>query len=84
MLGLAEAVVGDALVAGFFFFPELSSTGAAAKRVFTVAWELSGVAEDMEEIAGCVVDTVVAAQVAGIVIGDGRIAGGGRELFGRD
>ena len=39
LLGFAEAVVGDALVAGFFFFPELGSAGSAAEGVFAVAGE---------------------------------------------
>ena len=31
LLDLSEAVVGDALVAGFFFFPELRATGPTAE-----------------------------------------------------
>ena len=37
--------------------------------------------EDVEEVAGGVVDVVVAAEVAGVVIGDGRFAGRGGEPF---
>ena len=63
LLDLAETVVGDALVAGFFFFPELCASGPAAEGVFAVAREFSGgvVAEDVEKVAGSVVDAVVAA-----------------------
>ena len=81
-LYLAEAVVGDALVAGFFFFPELGAAGSAAEGVLTVARELrGGWAEDVEEIAGSIVDAIVPAEVAGVVIGDGRFGGRRREFF---
>ena len=83
LLDFAEAVVGDALVAGLLFFPELRAAGSAAEGVFAIAGKFSDavVAEDVEEIAGGVVDAVVAAEVAGIVIGDGRFAGGWSEFF---
>ena len=82
LLRFAEAVVGDALVAGFFFFPELGAAGAAAEGIFAVARELGwGVGEDVEEVAGGVVDAVVAAEIAGIVVGDGRFGGRGVEFF---
>ena len=75
MLDFAEAVVGDALVAGFFFFPELCAAGSAAEGVFAVARELGCVVrEDVKEVAGGVVDAVVAAEVAGVVVGDGGFA----------
>ena len=83
MLDLAEAVVGDALVARLLFFPELGAAGSAAEGVFAVAREFSGgvVAEDVEKVAGSVVNAVVAAEVAGVVIGDGCFAGCGAEFF---
>ncbi len=82
MLGFAEAVVGDALVAGFFFFPELRAASSAAEGVFAVAGELGCVVrEDVEEVARGVVDAVVAAEVAGVVIGNGGFAWGGLEFF---
>ena len=82
LLGFAEAVVGDALVAGLLFFPELRTAGSAAEGVFAVAGEFGCVVrEDVEEVAGGVVDTVVAAEVAGVVVGDGRFAWGGCEFF---
>ena len=66
----------------FFFFPELGSAGSAAEGVFAVARELWGVVrEDVEEVARGVVDSVVAAEVAGVVIGDGRFAWRGGEFF---
>ena len=37
----AEAVVGDALVAGFSSFQKLPAA-AAAEGIFAVAWELGG------------------------------------------
>ena len=78
MLDFTKAVVGDALVAGFFFLPELGSARAAAEGVFAVAGEFGGsVAEDVEEVAGGFVDVVVAAEVARVVVGDGRFAGRG-------
>ena len=84
LLGFAEAVVGDALVPFFFLLPELSAAGSAAEGVFFVAGKLGGgVREDVEEIARGFVDSVVAAEVAGVVIGDGGFAGcGGEFLFG--
>ena len=83
MLDLVEAVVGDALVAWFFFFPELCASGSAAKGVFAVAGEFAdgGVAEDVEEVAGGVVDVVMAAEIAGIVVGDGCFTWRGCEFF---
>ena len=82
VLDLAEAVVGDALVARFFFLPELGSAGTAAEGVFAVTGEFgSGVAEDLEKVARGFVDAVVAAEVAGVVVGDGRFAWGGGEFF---
>ena len=82
MLDLAEAIVGDALVAWFFFLPELGPAGSAAEGVFAVAREFGGgVAEDVEEVARGVVDTVVAAEIAGVVVGDGRFARGWGEFF---
>ncbi len=81
MLGFAVAVVGDAFAAGFFFFPELGAAGAAAERVFAVAGEFDDVVgEDVEEVARRVVDAVVAAEVAGVVVGDGVVGGGAGEL----
>ena len=62
LLGFVEAVVGDALIAGFFFFPELGSSSPAAEGVFAVAGEFDYVIrEDVEEAAGGFVDTAVAA-----------------------
>jgi len=62
LLDLAETIVGDALVARLFFLPELSSAGATAERVFAVAGEFDGgVTEDVEEIAGGIVDAIMAA-----------------------
>ena len=86
LLDLAEAIVGDALVARLFFFPELGSAGSAAEGVFAVAGKLGGdgVAEDIEEIARGFIDAVVAAEIAGIVIGDSGVARGWREFFVRD
>ena len=72
LLGFAEAVVGDALVALLFFLPELGSAGAAAEGVFAVAGKLRDVVgEDVEQVARGFVDAVVAAEVAGVVVGDG-------------
>ena len=81
-LRLPKAVVGDALIAGFFFFPELGAAGSATERVFTVARELDdrGI-QDVEQVAGCIVDAVVAAKITGIVIGNRRLGGGWRELL---
>ena len=85
MLDLAEAIVGDALVAWFFFLPELGPAGSAAEGVFAVAREFGGgVAEDVEEVARGVVDTVVAAEIAGVVISDGSFGGSGSEFFVHD
>jgi hypothetical protein len=83
LLDFSEAVVGDALVAGLFFFPELCAASSAAEGVFAVAGELGGsvVAKDVEEIARGVVDVVVTAEVAGVVVGDGCFAGCGCEFF---
>ena len=75
LLGFAEAVVGDAFVALLFFLPELRSPCSAAEGVFAVARQLGrGVAEDVKEVAGSFVDAVVAAKVAGVVVGDRRFA----------
>jgi len=85
LLDFLEAVVGDALVAFLLFLPELGSSGATAEGVFAVAGEFGGgvVAEDVEEVAGGVVDAVVTAEVAGVVIGDGGFSGrGGEALVG--
>ena len=78
LLGFAEAVVGDALVALLFFLPELGSAGAAAEGVFTVAGEFGGgIAEDVEDVTWGFVDAVVAAKVAGVVVGDRCFAADG-------
>ena len=85
LLDLAETVVGDALVAGFFFFPELCASGPAAEGVFAVAREFgSGVGENVQEVARGVIDMVVAAEITRIVICDGGFAWGGREFFVAD
>jgi len=83
LLGFAEAVVGYALVAFFLFFPELGAAGSAAEGVFLVAREFGGgVREDVQEVARGFVDSVVTAEVAGVVVGDGRVAGRSGEFFG--
>ena len=82
LLGFAEAVVGDALVPFFLLFPELGATGSAAEGVFLIAGEFGGVVrEDVQKIAGGFVDAVVTAEVAGVMVSDGRLAGGGGELL---
>ena len=81
-LDFAEAVVGDALVAGFFFFPELGAARAAAEGVFAVAGEFDGGrVEDVEQVAGGIVDAVVTAEITGIVVGDRGVGGRSVELF---
>ena len=81
-MGFAEAVVGDAFVAGFFFFPELGAAGSAAEGVFAVARELGCVVrEDVKEVARGVIDVVVATEVAGVVVCDRRFAWRGLEFF---
>ena len=81
-MDFTKAVVGDALVAGFFFLPELGSARAAAEGVFAIAGEFDGGGiEDVEEIAGGVVDAVVAAEVAGVMVGDRGVNGRGIEFL---
>jgi hypothetical protein len=73
LLGFAEAIVGDTTVTLLFLLPELRSASAAAEGVFAIAREFgSGVAEDVEEVAGGFVDAVVTAEVTRVVVGDGR------------
>ena len=61
-------------------FQNCAPPSAAAEGVFAVARKFDdGVAQDVQEIAGGVVDAVVAAEIAGVVEGDGGWAGCGAE-----
>jgi hypothetical protein len=71
LLRFAIPIVGDPLGSIFLLLPELSAAGAAAEAVLTIAWKLNDrVAKDVEKISRSIVYAVMAAQIAGVMIGN--------------
>src|SRR5437764_5062129 len=71
--GLVDALLARALHAGLrqLLHPDAAAAGAAAERVVAVARHLDDLAADrLEHRARRLVDAVVAAERAGVVVGD--------------